>query len=155
MPDWLRDLTPRWLHGPLDWVLDSTVLGVTAAISALLFLLSLVGIPWLVTRVPKDYFSRPEPYAFKLDHHPPAWRTTLKIAKNLLGVLLLALGIAMFVLPGQGLITVAISLLLIDFPGKRSLERRIVAWPPVFRTINRMRRRAGKPPLELPQRTAT
>jgi len=155
MPDWLRDLTPRWLHGPLGWVLDSTVLGALAAISALLFVLSLVGIPWLVMRVPKDYFSRPEPAAFSLDHHRPAWRTTLNIAKNLLGLVLLVLGIAMFVLPGQGLVTVAISLLLLDFPGKKSLERRIVAWPPVFRTINRMRRRAGHPPLELPQRTAT
>jgi len=155
MPDWLRDLTPRWMHGSLDWALDSTVLGVLAAISAFLFVLSLIGIPWLVVRVPKDYFSRPEPYSFSLDHHPPAWRTTLKIAKNLVGVVLLVLGIAMFVLPGQGLVTVAISLLLIDFPGKRSLERRIVAWSPVFRTINRMRRRAGKPALELPQRTAT
>jgi hypothetical protein len=52
----------------------------------------------------------------------------------------------MLVLPGQGVLTLCVSLFLLDFPGKRRLERRILGYPPVLHALNRLRTRAGQPP---------
>jgi len=59
-------------------------------------------------------------------------------------------GIAMLVLPGQGLLSILIGVTLLNFPGKYALERRIVGRPAVSRTLNRIRARARRPPLEIP-----
>ena len=64
------------------------------------------------------------------------------------GSFLLA-GLAMLVLPGQGLLTMLIGLLLLDFPGKRALERRVVRRPKILAFLNRMRDRRGREPLRL------
>ena len=58
-------------------------------------------------------------------------------------------GLAMLVLPGQGLLTILIGLMLLDFPGKRRLERRIVARPAILAMLNRMRARRGRDPLRV------
>ena len=73
---------------------------------------------------------------------------SVRLAKNGLGVVLLAAGIAMLVLPGQGLLTLVVALILLDFPGKRRLQRRIVYAPRVLAALNALRRRAGREPLE-------
>ena len=59
----------------------------------------------------------------------------------------LVAGVAMLVLPGQGLLTILIGLMLISFPGKRGLERRIVGRPTILRILNGMRARRSLPPL--------
>ena len=69
------------------------------------------------------------------------------VLKNALGLLLLACGIVMLVIPGQGLLTMLIGLMLMDFPGKRRLEARLVAVPSVRRSINWLRERAHRAPL--------
>ena len=51
--------------------------------------------------------------------------------------------------PGQGLLTALIGLTLINFPGKTELERRLIGRPAVLRTVNRLRARFHRPPLEL------
>ena len=79
----------------------------------------------------------------------------LLIGKNLLGGLLVLSGIAMLVLPGQGLLTIAMGLLLMDFPGKHRLERRIVRTRPVLRSINWLRRKAHKNPLKIDDQTGS
>ena len=71
-------------------------------------------------------------------------------AKNLAGAVLVLAGLAMLVLPGQGLLTIVVGLLFLDFPGKRSLELRLVRHPPVLRTINWLRATAHRPPLQMP-----
>jgi hypothetical protein len=73
----------------------------------------------------------------------------LLTAKNLLGYILIAAGIVMLVLPGQGTLTILIGILLVDFPGKYRLERWVVGRGPVLQSINWFRRRAGRPPLLL------
>ena len=52
-------------------------------------------------------------------------------------------------IPGQGLLTILIGLILLDFPGKRGLERRLVSRPSVLAAINRLRARFGRPAMEL------
>jgi hypothetical protein len=72
------------------------------------------------------------------------------VAKNLLGIVLLVAGVLMLVAPGQGLLTIAMGIVLIDFPGKFRLERWVVTRPNVWRTLNWLRRRARRPELQRP-----
>jgi hypothetical protein len=71
------------------------------------------------------------------------------VAKNLLGYILIVAGILMLVLPGQGTWTIVVGIMLLNFPGKYKLERWIVSRGPVLRSINWVRRRAGRDPLVL------
>lgn len=126
---------------------ESTVWGL-AVFSIVSFVGSLILIPVLVVRIPEDYFAekkrhRWEPWA----HEHPVVRWALLIAKNMLGYVFIALGIAMLVLPGQGILTILIGIMFINFPGKYRLERWVVMRAPVLNVINKMRRRAGHAPL--------
>ena len=83
-----------------------------------------------------------------LEKKAPVLRLLLLIGKNFLGVCLIAGGLLMLVLPGQGLITIITGLLLIDYPGKFQLEQKIVSMPSVLRTLNWIRIKAKKPLLK-------
>lgn len=77
-------------------------------------------------------------------------RITLRVLKNLAGGLLAIAGIAMLVLPGQGLLTLILALVLLDLPGKQKLEARLLSSPRLLSMLNRFRQRFGQPQLELP-----
>jgi hypothetical protein len=77
-------------------------------------------------------------------------RWALVIGKNIVGAILLVLGIAMLVAPGPGIVTLLLAVIFLDVPGKRAMERRIVTLPSVLHVINRMRSRANRPLLEAP-----
>ena len=55
-------------------------------------------------------------------------------------------------IPGQGLLTVVIGLVLLDFPGKRRLEQSILSRPGLRVRVNRLRARFGREPLVLDDR---
>ncbi|MDP3283425.1 MAG: PGPGW domain-containing protein, partial [Desulfobacterales bacterium] len=78
-----------------------------------------------------------------------AVRWIMVLAKNLLGYILIAAGILMLVLPGQGILTIVAGIMLLNFPGKYKLERWIVSRRPALQSINWARRRSGKDPLVL------
>jgi Putative transmembrane protein (PGPGW) len=119
--------------------------------SMVLLLASPISVGWVVLRLPKDYFTRAERGRSRSRmEHPLVWPFLL-LAKNLLGAVMLLAGLAMLVTPGQGLLTLVIALMLIDFPGKYHLERWLVTRPRIWRSINWLRRRAGRTPLERPK----
>jgi hypothetical protein len=127
------------------------ILGMVAGISVLMFVVSILSLPFLVSLIPVDYFQYAEPYK---DHHAfkhPVIRLIIISIKNMLGWLLILAGIIMLVLPGQGLITLVTGLLLINFPGKRKLERKLVSSDRVLSSINWLRIRHGKEPLLAPE----
>ena len=68
------------------------------------------------------------------------------IAKIIFGLVLFICGLAMLVLPGQGLITMLIGLSLIPFPVKHKLEKNILARKSVRFSLNWIRIKAKKPP---------
>jgi len=125
------------------------LLGWLSVVSAIMFVGSLIAIPWLVMRIPADYFLRQRHYADRWRPRHPLLRVIVLTLKNLAGVALVAAGVAMLVLPGQGILTILVGLLFLDFPGKFALERRMAEQPPVLRAMNWMRSRAGRPPLRL------
>jgi hypothetical protein len=112
------------------------------------FVVSVVGVPWYVKRLPEDFFSKHEQAKFGYD--TPARTVTdrlLQIARNAVGFVLVLAGLAMLVLPGQGLLTLFVGAFMMDFPGKRRFQRRVLAVPAVLKSINALRKRSGEPPL--------
>jgi hypothetical protein len=121
---------------------------VMVGISTASFFGTLALVPVLLARIPADYFVGPRPPDDLGTGVPAAARLLLRIGKNLLGVVLVLMGIAMLVLPGQGVLTILLGIALVDFPGKRRLERRIARRPRVRRSIDWIRNRAKRPPLQ-------
>lgn len=119
------------------------------AASAALFVLTPVAVAWIVVKLPKDYFASPQ-RPKGVWNLPAAARPFFLILKNMLGIMLLVAGLVMLVVPGQGLLTIVIGLMLVDFPGKYRLERWLATRPKVWKTINWLRRRAGREELERP-----
>ena len=148
VPGWLSRILPSSVRDAVEFLLQPAHLTGACVVSALLFVVSLVALPWLVVRIPVDHFSaepsRSSRWPGRFKAHP-VWF----VLRNLLGVVLLASGIAMVFLPGQGLLTIFAAIFCLDFPGKRALERYIVALPPVIRALNAIRRRAGREPLDV------
>ena len=134
-----------------EWI-DShkTLLVWLSALSIALSVAGILAAPWLAGRIPVDYFldkkRHPSPWA----RHHPALRALVILGKNLLGLLLLAIGVAMVPLPGPGMPILIVGMLLVDFPGKYRLERWVISRPPMAKGINWMRGKAGAPPLEMP-----
>jgi hypothetical protein len=130
---------------------NQVFLGLMAGISLIMFVASLLSLPWLLSLIPVDYFKDPEPYKTHHDFRHPVMRLLIIGIKNLLGWILIFAGIAMLILPGQGLLTLVMGMLLISFPGKRHFERRLVSNPKVLKSINWFRRRRDKAPILAPE----
>lgn len=121
---------------------------VLAAVTSLLMVIaSLIAVPWLVVRMPHDFLVREPPMRTEWGHHHPVIRLLLKALKNLLAYVLVAIGIVLLVLPGQGVLTIVVGLMLADFPGKHRLIRALLTRGPVLAGINWLRARAHRPPL--------
>lgn len=114
------------------------------------FALSLAIVTLIIVKLPATYFHHDHSREFWAERHPGI-RLAGILGKNLLGLLLVALGIVMSLpgVPGQGILTILLGIMLLDFPGKRRLESRLVSRPKVLQTINRLRHRFGKPALVL------
>ncbi|MEN6452412.1 MAG: PGPGW domain-containing protein [Thermoguttaceae bacterium] len=128
------------------------LLGWLSVASAVMFFGSLIAVPWLVVHLPTDYFLRQRHYADRWKPRHPLLRVAFLGLKNVTGVVLILAGVAMLVLPGQGILTILVGMLFVDFPGKFALERRVARQPPVFRALNWIRKKALRPPLEAPPR---
>ena len=126
----------------------SVLLGVL--IFVVTFSISLAIVSVIMVKIPADYFK--EDRASKLFADKPRVVRYLLIAgKNLLGFILVVLGILMSIpgVPGQGILTILLGVMLLDFPGRRRLEHKLVSRPQVLNTINKLRHKFDKPKLVL------
>lgn len=117
-----------------------------AVSSVFMFVGTLIAIPIILMRLPADYFDIRKPRPWMENHHPML-RLLGHMVKNVVGAIFLFAGFLMLFLPGQGVLTMLIGLSLIEFPGKRRVEAKIVGQSTVLNTINSMRAKFGKPPL--------
>lgn len=108
--------------------------------SVVMFVGSLLAIPLVLVRVPDDWFVRPK----------TAHSLAKKIARTILGLALIALGVAMLVLPGQGVLTILVGLGVLDLPFKHRLVTRLLSRPKVHQAVDRLRHKAGRGSLRLP-----
>ncbi len=130
------------LHSIVHEFTKSPLLVALSVFSFFAFLATVVLVPLLLVRMPADYLVRQE--------HAGKRNPVVVLLKNIAGLVLVLLGIAMLLLPGQGVLTLILGLSLVDFPGRRRLERHLMTRPPVLKAINALRRRASRPPLEVP-----
>ncbi|HEX8188428.1 MAG TPA: hypothetical protein VF586_08755 [Pyrinomonadaceae bacterium] len=143
MIDWLTRLIHGW---GLTW--GQVLLGV--GLSVVTFVLSLAVVTVVLVKLPPNYFHSSHDREFLVERHP-VLRAAGIFAKNLLGLVLVAAGVVMSLpgVPGQGVLTILLGIMLLDFPGKRALETRIVSRPRVNSAVNALRARFDKPPLML------
>jgi hypothetical protein len=144
MPMAFFNFVSRWFdqHREIAW----SLIGFSAA----MFVVALVALPFVVVRIPADYFAHNRPPALPWQKAHPALRIAALAAKNLLGAVLLIVGLVMLITPGQGVLCILLGLAMLDVPGKRKIERWIVTRPAVFKALNALRKKYGKPPLKKP-----
>lgn len=130
----------------LDYLTDHIGWLMTFSLSTVIITLALV--PVLITRIPADYFTRDK--RLHSNHAKPLFSFVFIAAKNLLGAVLLLIGFLLLFLPGQGLIMIFVGLLIMNYPGKYTLERWLIRRPGVLRAMNALRRKHGKLPLLSP-----
>ena len=124
------------------------VIGWLGLLSVLTFVGSLLIIPWLIARIPVDYFQYEKRFPIRSRSAYPTLDRVLTEIKNIFGLLFILAGLGMLFLPGQGILTILIGMMMTNFPGKFKLEKRIVCRPSVLKAINWIRVRYRKPPLE-------
>lgn len=120
-----------------------------AGLSMLLFFLGLFGLPLIIIAMPADYFVRARKHRLNRYGHPVI-TAILLVAKNILGLLFILIGIILLFIPGQGLLAIFAGIMLLNFPGKRRLELAIICRPAIRRGIGWIRSRAKKQPLLIP-----
>lgn len=128
--------------------LRSVVVGIVLFV--ITFSVSLGIVSLILVKLPPTYFKEDHPRDFWTERHA-AIRMMGIVGKNFLGVVLVVLGIVMSLpgVPGQGLLTILLGIMLLDFPGKRRLEYRLISRPAVLRAVNKLRAKFGKPDLVL------
>jgi hypothetical protein len=108
--------------------------------------LSLVIVGIVMVKIPENYFSSHYQHDFMPNR---SWMTRwgAVIGKNVAGLILVIWGVIMLVGPGQGILTILIGLILMDIPGKRPLEARLIKRPVILAAVNNFRAKYNKPPL--------
>lgn len=122
-----------------------TLLQYLAGFSAVTFLISIICIPLLISRLPSDFFLRYAPGRLPVQRKITAGYILVFLLKNSLGFALLCAGIAMLFLPGQGLITIILSLSLISFPYKNQFIYALTSRSSVQTSLDWIREKTKKP----------
>lgn len=136
---------------PFDWWSEyREVLGWVALGSAGFLVISLATLPWFLGLLPADWFSSVEPKGLSWQSHHPLVAIIVSIGRNAAGVVLLLAGVAMLVLPGQGILTILTAFVLLDLPGKRRFEIYFVRKPRILAALNWLRKRRGVEPFTVP-----
>jgi hypothetical protein len=139
MPEWLASRLP---DGWTAWHLLALSVGLAVTMAAV----SVVIVGYVLARLPADYFVNPDARQ-PIDRHP-VLKALAVLTRNVFGYVLIALGIVLSLpgVPGQGVLTILMGVMLIDFPGKHRFQRWLVTRRPVLAAVNRLRAKAGQPP---------
>lgn len=138
--DWTLILNWMETHeGLLRWI---------GGFSLISFIATLIAVPLLIVSLPTRYLMDNGDDTFL---QKTIWRIPYLLIKNLIGSVFVVAGLAMLLLPGQGVLTILIGVTLINFPGKRRLVRRLLRWKNVANAVNRLRLMFKRSPLEMPE----
>jgi hypothetical protein len=131
----------------LSWLSEYTLFfSAVAGVSIVLIIVSLAATPWLVASLPIDYLLP------KVRHSKPMGlhSALIQTFRNIVGVISVILGIILMFTPGPGLVVLLLGISVAEFPGKHRLLISIAIQPNVFKSLNWMRTRGGKPPFVHP-----
>ena len=137
--EWLVGFWYSLTWGKIAWGLLFTIVGMIASYG-----LIVIG----MIKIPADYFSSSYVKEVNLDNHFSI-RWAVFIIKNTIGFLLVIAGIIMIFTPGPGVPTILLGLIMMDIPGKRPLEAKLIQRPMVLSAVNDLRAKYNKPPLKM------
>ena len=137
--EWLARFWESLTWGVIAWGLLFTIVTIVASYG-----LIIIG----MIRIPADYFSSSYVKEINLDNHFSV-RWAVFIVKNIIGFVLVIAGIIMIFTPGPGVPTILLGLIMMDIPGKRPLEAKLIQRPMVLSAVNDLRARYNKPPLKM------
>lgn len=135
--EWLTQFYESLTWGRIALGISFTVITIIASYG-----LIVIG----MIKIPANYFSSTYVKEIKHDEHFTL-RWTMFIVKNVIGFLLIIAGIIMIFTPGPGVPTILLGLMMMDVPGKRPLEAKLIQRPMVLSAVNELRARYNKPPL--------
>lgn len=117
---------------------------------AVSFVVTTGAVIWVLIRLPPTYLRAAADRTPRPPRHP-LLAVAVWVGKNLVGAVVVLVGFIMALpgVPGPGLVTMALGIVLLEFPGKKQLEQRFVRHPRVLDAINRIRRRFNRQPLEV------
>jgi hypothetical protein len=131
----------QWIHVLIEWIKGHIpFFYLLGGISLSLTIITIIVVPLFLIYVPRDFFINEE-HNRRFGRIPFTMRIILIILKNITGVIIIAAGALMLILPGQGIITILIGVFLVDFPGKKRLLFYILRKPIVLNTINWIRKK--------------
>lgn len=133
----------------MDQLISKDVLLWISVGSGITLVVSAIALPFVIVTLPTDYLINDQRKTW-LDTQPAVVRASLRVVKNLFGAVLVVLGLIMLFLPGQGLLAIALGMSLVDFPGRRSLQCKLIRRPKVIGTINWIRKKFHRHPLAAP-----
>lgn len=130
-----------------------TLLRWLAPISIATFFLSLLIIPLIVSNLSVNCF-------INISRKKQTARISVTslgflLFRNIGGIFLLTAGFAMLFLPGQGILTILIGLLLLSFPGKQTMLNYLIFKPAVQHSLDWIRKKSGKPQFTWPSQKLT
>ena len=120
-----------------------------AVISLLTFAVTLLAVLIFIIHIPDNYFLHEERKSRSNKEGFIGLRLVCRVLKNILGVFFVLTGLILLLLPGQGLLSILIGVMLMNFPGKYKLERALIRQEKVLSTINWLRTKAHRPPLQI------
>ena len=126
-----------------NWLLFFLIIPVIIIVTTLA---TLASISLLLISLPSDYFTRKKRVSRVKN---PILRLFLLILKNVFGAVFLIAGFIMLFVPGPGILSLLVGVILCDFPGKRRVERKIIERPVVLSMTNRIRARYNRPVIVL------
>lgn len=121
-----------------------SVLPFFAGLSVITFCISLLCIPWLVSKLPQNYFQNPKNRKETIASQSTISAPIVFLLRNLIGFVLFTAGIAMLFLPGQGIITMIIGIGVMSFPYKQYLIYRATRPTSIQSTMDWIRKKTGK-----------
>ena len=140
-----------YLNFMTEWLASySSILIGIGGLSILILIVSIIGLGWFISQIPEDYFIHEKRQADNWDKYSSETRVVIIIVKNVIGIVMLISGFLLLILPGQGILTMIIGVLLIDYPGKFKLEQKIISITSVFRGINWFRAKSKQSYLQHP-----
>lgn len=126
----------------------SLALELLGILSLLTFVGSLFAIPWIIGMLPVNYFILHRQLVEERHERHPVLAKIIFVVRNIVGILFFLAGIAMLVLPGQGIITMLIGVSFMDFPRKHQIVDNLIHRPRIMKLLNWIRRKEKKPPFE-------
>ncbi|WP_241972527.1 hypothetical protein [Aliidiomarina haloalkalitolerans] len=141
----MKQYVPDWMM--YIYSVFQPYLPLLASTSIVMALASMIIIPWLIVKMPADYFCH-----HHRERHWNATRVLFYVVRNAFALVLFIAGFIMLILPGQGLLTILIAIIVSDVPGKYLVERWLLAQKSVYRSMNWIRRHYNKEPLKKPSK---